>query len=60
VRHVDDPHHAEDEREASREEKKQCAVRDAVESLSDPEFHGSDPRYHPRAVVVNARKAQLA
>src|SRR5262249_9493509 len=41
VRHVDDPHHAEDKGESSRKQEKERAVGDAVESLRDPEFHGS-------------------
>ena len=40
VRHIDDPHHPEDEGESSRKKEKERAVGDAVESLRHPEFHG--------------------
>ena len=38
VRQVDDPHHAEDQRQAAAEQKQQRAVGNAVEGLDDPEI----------------------
>src|SRR4030095_13775128 len=48
VRHVDDAHHAEDERETSGEEEEEGAVRHAVEELTDPEVHDGGRLYYRR------------
>src|SRR5206468_12972736 len=61
----DDAHHAEDEREASREKKEQGAVRHAVEELADPEVHDAGQRRRSRGALpprgrVTARDCTIA
>jgi hypothetical protein len=66
VSHIDDPHHPEDEGQSSRKQEKERAVGDAVESLRDPEFHGSisirevgslgHPSLPPAFVLVNEKE----
>src|SRR5262247_1975232 len=68
MRHVDDPHHPEDEGKSSREKKKERSVGDAVESLGYPEFHAlfrfeklkrwATFCYHPPPVLVNEKKVR--
>ena len=43
MRHVDDAHHAKDERQPASEQKQQRTIRDAVEELSNPQFHLQHP-----------------
>ena len=43
MRHVHDAHHAKNERQPASEQKQQRAIRDAVEELSNPQFHVQHP-----------------
>jgi hypothetical protein len=56
VRHVDDPHHPEDEREPARKKEEERTVGDAVERLCDPEFHSSI--YDPKRRQVYRKKVR--
>src|SRR4029450_10097298 len=57
VRHVDDAHHAEDEREPPRQEKEEGAVRHAIEELTDPEVHDGARLYYRRGIADHRRRA---
>jgi len=60
VGHVDDAHHAEDEREAAGEEEQQRAVGDAVEDLDDPEIRGQHAGHRMLARDSSTRLAGIS
>src|SRR5258708_24671956 len=57
MREVDDPHHAENQREAATDQKQQRAIRNSVEGLGQPEL-----RIHSLpnpSAIAKARRAYL-